>query len=239
MQRIILFLCVNAFLFTVVIFNHHFTNAWGVRGRASSVSVMCGSVSVSCQGYVPGEVSTAGETAFAPLGCPCALVGQKCGPASSQCIGPNGDRKGGIGTGTPKRGTCGCRSGWTMNCTTQQCLPPSTSPATCSLSVSTSSVTVGNCVAAFGTIPGITVTASGCTTPLQFLIAASNSADKTPYINIDPYTLAVFANNLLPTSSIRTQTYYVAAIDEVGLISNQISFTAVINPANTTTSCSC
>jgi hypothetical protein len=229
---------VSALLFASITYDS--VDAWAVRGRVSSSSATCGSVSVNCQNYVPGEVSTAAETAFAPLGCPCALVGQKCGPASSQCIGPNGDRKGNVGNGTPKRGTCGCRLGWSMNCTTQQCIAPSSNPTTCTIKASASSVTVGPCVAAYGTISGITISAPGCTSPLSFILAAASSTDKTPYIDIDSYTFAVFANNLLPATSSITQTYYVSAVDYAGLVSNQINFSVTVSPANSaSTPCTC
>lgn len=156
MQSVTLFLLANAVFLASFILNDYTADAWAVRPFGSSkISGSCNGKAVQCYGYVPNHphIPDAKETAFAPLGCACALVGEKCGPANSQCIGPNGERTGGIGTGTPKRGTCGCRQNWSMNCASNSCTPPS-----CTIAVSTSSITLGNCVPAFGTIPGITIT---------------------------------------------------------------------------------
>lgn len=123
-----------------------FTNG---KGRGNG-----GGNSIPCLYYDRKDKGHAAETVFAPLGCECALIGQKCGPDNSQCIGPNGERKSN-GAENRKKGTCGCQSGFSTNYNNNKCTAPS---AACLLVASTSSITVGNCVPAFGTISGITIT---------------------------------------------------------------------------------
>lgn len=214
------------------------TNGLAIRGRASTTST-CGSVTVTCRGNTnPNHANVAktghvraGETRFQPLGCDCALVKKRCAPVNSLCIGPGGDLTENIGSGTPKRGTCGCNTGYTANCTTNTCVAGSTTTTTtttgtCSISVP--SVTVAACTSVLaGT--GSKITVSSCTSPYRFILApASTNTDTIPYIGADPNTLEIFALDLVPQAS-TTQTYQIAVVDSAGKIA-QTSFSVMIAP---------
>jgi len=213
--------------------------AIAIRGRTASTST-CGSVTVMCRGN--GGVgksghARAGETRFQPLGCDCALVKKRCRPENSLCIGPGGDMTENIGSGTPKRGTCGCQDGYTANCTTQTCIGSSTTTTSgaCTIALATNP-SLATCAVAFGSVSGSTLTTT-CTKPLQLLLVVTSDGDKVRYLGVDGNTLEVYAANLQPNYGDITQTYALTAVSATGVISNQISFNASI--AGFTDGCTC